>query len=251
MLWVVQQDLFIENRRHDLVSTLDRFSIPYHLVRITADNQIDPEIDHNGAIITNGSIMLSKIAVQRGWQPGSLLNDNFSYEHWYPIFKEHLLNRDAKFTTIAEASFSLDRMFVRPILDDKTFSGKVFGRNEFETMRSESLAGLSRSIKPDTQIMVSSVKNVGQEHRHYIVGGKVVTSSRYKLGGAVNHAEGADPAIVDFAERMAARWSPARAFVLDTYMTNDEIGIVEMGCICNAGLYQADIQKLVAALDAL
>lgn len=39
--------------------------------------------------------------------------------------------------------------------------------------------------------------------------------------------------------------------MLDTYIAGDEIGIVEIGCICHAGFYEANIMKLVNALDSM
>lgn len=53
------------------------------------------------------------------------------------------------------------------------------------------------------------------------------------------------------AARMAGLWQPARAYVLDTYIAGDEIGIVEIGGICHAGFYEADVQKVVMALDGM
>ncbi len=244
MFWVVQEDLYCENRRYDLVSVLERFDLPYQLVSV-ASNSITPEIEYDGKIITNGSIMLSKIAVERGWKPGSLLNDNFNYEMWYPIFKEFLLNKNAVFTTLGEASISKP-MFIRPVLDNKVFNGRVYTHTEFETLRSG-----PTSPKLETQILISTPKTIGMEHRHYIVDGKVVTSSRYKLGKTPNQQEGADQNVLDFVAKIIKIWTPAKAFVLDTYTAGNEIGIVEMGCICNAGLYQADLQKLVIALEEM
>jgi hypothetical protein len=34
-------------------------------------------------------------------------------------------------------------------------------------------------------------------------------------------------------------------------VTGDEMGIVELGCICNAGFYEADVQKIVMALNEM
>ena len=246
MFWVVQEDMFQENRRDDLIKTLDRFDIPYQLVKINDVYEVEPAVHHDGEIITNGSILLSKIAVKNGWSPGSLFNEaNFTYEAWYPHFKPFLLNRDAVFTTISEAAPALERLFVRPLKDDKKFSGRVMTSRKFNDWRARA------NIPQDTEILYSSVKQIGQEHRHYIVDGDVISSSRYKLNGQANYTNNVDDYIVDFAKRMAAIWQPAKAFVLDTYIAGNEIGIVEMGCICHAGLYQSDMQKVVMALDTM
>ena len=245
MFWVVQTDLDQENRRPDLLAALERFGIPHQTVSVSFQGELDPEVTHTGPIITNGSILLSKVAARRGWQPGSMLNDNFSYEVWHPRFRQHLLNSDAVFTTIGDLSPDLEEFFIRPVFDDKTFTGRVLKRSDVP-------AWVERNrLSADTRVLYAPAKRIGQEHRHYIVDGEVVTSSRYRLGGQPNQSPVVEPYIVEFARRMAAIWQPARAFVLDTYVAGDEVGIVEMGCLCNAGLYQADVQKLVMALDSM
>jgi hypothetical protein len=255
MHWVIQEDLFHENGREALLEFLQKMDISHQVVKVVPyDNILIPEVTVTGPIIVNGSILLARIGRERGWEPGGLMNDNFDYRVWYPYFKDHLLNRDAVFTTVAEADPQFedcDYVFVRPVLDSKTFDGQVMTRHEFVTWTAKVLNGDSNFVRPDTEIIHATPKNIGQEHRHFIVNGKVVTSSRYKLNGRLNREAGADDYIVEFANKMAAIYSPAKAFVLDTYVKGDEIGIVELGCICAAGFYKADIQKLVMALDGL
>jgi hypothetical protein len=241
-MWVVQTDLYRKNERDTLLSILERFDISHQTVTLTSDGVLHPEVEHDGSIITNGSIMLSRIARERGWKPGGFLNDNFSYAVWHPHFREHLLNRDAVFTTLGEVDPHLDRFFLRPLADTKVFTGKVFERSDFHP------ADLGPLTTP---VLYASVKALGQEHRHFVVDGRVITSSLYRMGGAVNYGGMVDDVVIAFAERMARLWPPARAFVMDTYVTGDEIGVVELGCIGNAGLYAADLQKLVMALDDL
>jgi hypothetical protein len=228
-----------------------RFDIPYQRVNLSSDRCLIPEIDHDGPIITNGSVLLSKIAVERGWTPGSLLNDNFSYEIWHPILRDYLLNRDAVFTTIRDADPVWDSFFIRPLADSKSFNGKVIGLNQFRLWQQRVVVGNDKSLSPETPMLCAPVRKIGQEIRHYIVDGEVISSSRYKLNGQTSETEVYDSAVLDFARDMATIWSPARAFVLDTYISGTEMGIVEMGCICHAGLYQADVQKVVMSLDGM
>ena len=138
-----------------------------------------------------------------------------------------------------------------PILDNKTFNGRLFTRAEFFKFQQDSINEKSGIPKPSTQILISPPKNIGQEHRHYIVDGEIVTSSRYKLAGQPNFSEGCDEAVLAVVKSAINIWTPSRAFVLDTYIAGDEIGVVEIGCICHAGFYEANIMKLVNALDSM
>lgn len=251
MLWIIQKNLFTENRREDLIQALTRLNINFIMVEVN-NNNITPEIpiDNTQPIITNGSIMLSNIARTRGWNPGSLFNDNFSYDIWSHHYKDMILNNGV-ISTIKDAKFDEDTFFVRPILDNKSFNGRVFSRQEFSKFQQDAINLQFDMPKPDTQIVISKPKTIGQEHRHYIVDGQIITSSRYKLSGQPNFHEGADENVLQVVRDAINIWQPARAFVLDTYIAGNDIGIVEIGSICHAGLYESDLIKLVNALDSM
>lgn len=252
MLWIIQENLDTDNKRDDLINALERLDIPFMTV-VVKNNTITPEIPQNNTlpIITNGSIMLSNIARANNWTPGSFLNDNFSYDVWSTHYEDLLLNKNAIRTSLKDAKFTLDKMFARPILDNKTFNGKVFTKEEFVEFQNKSINQERNAPKAETEILLSIPKKIGQEHRHYIVDGEVITSSRYKFDGQPNFKEGCDDAVLEVVKKAIQIWTPARAFVLDTYIAGDEIGIVEIGGICHAGLYEANIMKLVNALDSM
>jgi hypothetical protein len=252
MLWIVQEDIYARNQQYNLFDALTRLDIPFIKVQVN-NNKIEPDIPagNESQIITNGSIMLSNIGKAKGWEPGSLFNDNFSYKVWAEHYKELLINKNAVVSSLKNAKVHADKIFARPVLDNKSFNGRVFTKEEFLKFQADSVNLNPSSPKPDIEILVSAPKAIGQEHRHYIVDGEVITSSRYKLAGKANFKEGADDAVIDVVKKAIKLFQPARAFVLDTYIAGDEIGIVEIGCICHAGLYDADLIKLVSALDSM
>jgi hypothetical protein len=252
MFWVIQEDLFHENGREELLRVLQKLDIPHQVVKIVPfSHELIPPVEVRDNIIVNGSILLAEIAREKNWNPGSFLNDNFDYRVWYPRLSCYLLNHDAVFTTVERAEPDMDDIFVRPVLDNKSFNGRVMSSNEFYAWQSSIMRGEDSQVFPTTEILYAAPKKIGQEHRHFIIDGAVITSSRYKLNGRLNVSSMVDQRIVDFAARMASIFSPARAFVLDTYIAGSEIGIVEMGCITAAGFYSADIQKLVMALESM
>lgn len=252
MFWVVQKDVHASNARFGLPEALSRLGISFALAEVAGGAIQSPlEIPDGQPVITNGSVMLSRVALERGWEPGSFLNDNFSYKAWSKPYREWLLNRGAAVSALKDARPIGDRFFARPVLDDKTFNGRVFEREEFERFQRASIEGDRWAPRPETQIVMAPAKRIGQEHRHYIVDGEIITSSRYKFAGQPNFREGADDAVLELVARAVERWAPARAFVMDTYIAGDEIGIVELGCVCHAGVYEADLMKLAAALDAM
>jgi hypothetical protein len=252
MFWVVQKDFYAKSRRFDLFDVLERLGIPHAAVDVRA-GLIDPDLgfELGQSVMANGSIMMTRIAAERGWSPGGFVGENFSYARWSHAYGDLLLNKNAKPQALKDAAMMGDSMFARPVLDDKSFNGRVFGREEFLRFQQESVEGRKGAARPETMIVTAEPKFIGQEHRHFIVDGAVVASSRYKLAGKANFSEGADPAVVEVARAAARRWSPARAFVMDTYISKDDIGIVEIGSIGHAGIYEADLPKIVWALDSM
>lgn len=234
------------------MSALDRLGITYLAVQVS-NNTITPDIlvDNNLPIMTNGSIMLSNIAKAREWSPGSFLNDNYSYDIWSTHYQDLILNKNAVICSLKDAKDLPDIFFARPILDSKKFNGKLFTRDEFLQFQQDSLNFKFGKCHPDIKILIAKPKDIGQEHRHYIVDGEIVTTSRYKFAGQPNFKEGCDQAVLDVVQKAVNMWTPSRAFVLDTYISGDEIGIVEVGGICHAGLYEANVMKLVNALDSM
>lgn len=252
MLWVVQEDIHAKNQHYNLFQALERLGIEFVKVKVN-NHKIEPDvpIDETQAIITNGSIMLSNIGKAKGWIPGSLFNEKFSYKVWGKEYEDLLINKNAVVSSLRNATIKNNTVFARPVLDNKTFNGRVFTKEEFLIFQKNSIDLKPGFAHPDTEILISKPKKIGQEHRHYIVDGEIITSSRYKFAGTPNFHEGCDKEVLEVVQKAINKWQPARAFVLDTYISNSEIGIVEIGCICHAGMYHADLIKLVMALDSM
>lgn len=254
MLWVVQKDLRMENRRGALPDILARLGIDFVEVEVSG-NTVAPEVRPapGEAVICNGSVMLSNIAKAKGWIPGSFLNESYDFGVWGrpEAYGQWALNRDAKVSKLGDAKVQGERVFARPVLDNKSFNGRVFEKSEFLAFQRACVEGKPGHASPEIEILTAAPKKIGQEHRHYVVDGRIVSSSRYKLAGTPNFAEGADESVLALVREAIERWVPARAFVMDTYVAGQEVGIVEIGGICHAGVYEADIMKIVCALDSM
>ena len=85
----------------------------------------------------------------------------------------------------------------------------------------------------------------------FVVGGNVVTGSLYKQGNVVRSEELVDRDVLYYTARMAHRWEPAEAFVIDIAKTSDGFKVIEINNINSAGFYAADCQKIVAAIEDL
>ena len=271
MHWVVQNDLFRERGYDHLLETLRRFSIPHTVVKIAPhlhrllpedfdsfaykgelDDAPEAVIDDSGLVMVCGSVTLSKQAHLRGWKPGSFLNENFDYEVWSRTYGDAILNADATVTRF-DAVPKRREFFIRPTLDDKSFAGKTMNWNRYVEWRDDVLAGkdASSAVTPETLVVTAAPKTIQAESRHYVVDGEIITSSVYKRAGRLFASRDVDEGALAFARERIRQWAPARGFVIDVALTEAGYRVVEIGVLNSAGLYDADVSRLVQAMDGM
>ncbi len=271
MLWVIQHNLWKEEGFTSLTNALDRFGCPYEVVKVVPftnrlipvdyDQDIEhledipePTIPSEGLVVVCGSVTLARIAKNRGWTPGSFLNENFDYPKWRANYGAHLLNFDSEVCRFDEVSFtSSESLFVRPCKDTKAFCGQIFEKDEFEKWRDDVLVlstGHS-TLRADTRVAVAPPKQICREFRFFVVDKVLVTQSQYKLGNRVVLDPAVEPDIIAFAQEMVDMWQPSRAFVLDIALTDKGFKIVEINNLNSAGFYACDVMKIVAAVESM
>lgn len=253
MYYIIQENTFREENYDILVETLERYELPYEIVKVRPFLEyFEFETDRKD-IFCFGSVKMSRLATKYGWFPGSLLNENHDYRVYSKYYKENLLNYDSIIQKFGD-DISLDIFFARPCEDTKTFTGKVFTReSQLEFKENFIKSGQESSLTNDTEIQVSSVKDVTKEFRFWIVGGDVITGSLYRNGYWVNYSNIVDEGALDFCKEMVKIYQLAEAFVMDIceVIINEEIEykIIECGCINSAGFYKANMPKLIEAIE--
>lgn len=270
MHWILQENMFRENEWDNLVSTLERFDIPYSVHKvIPCIGELVPEArPQHPYVVCFGSYSMRHLAKKMGWTPGvfDLFDQNFAVQrqHWGRM----MLNYDS---VIAEfKNVHLDETaFVRPIDDSRYFAGKVFEPEEFNdwvhrvaVLRED----CGNSLTGETLIQVCKPKKIYAEYRFWIVDGQVITSSLYKRGNRVVFDSHVDDHVHRFVDEVLRTedqqkditlsvvprgWMPARAFVLDVCETPEGMKIVEINTINSAGFYAADVTRLVLAIDQM
>ena len=253
MYYIVQQNTFKEENYDNIIIALERLELPYEIVDVFPyTDDIDIKTDRTD-IFPFGSLKLARISNELGWKPGSQMNDNHDYLVYKDYYKENLLNYDSKIIKFGDKDFfSVDPFFARPTKDTKVFTGAVFDMGTWEEMRDRKLTdGHSTILDKDTEIQISSVKNIQQEIRFWIVKGEIVTASQYKLGKRACCDSNVDIAAYDYCKEMIKLFQLNDAFVMDVCMVDYEYKIVECGCINCAGFYHSDLQKLIMKIEEL
>lgn len=253
MYWILQRNLFREEGFARLVDTLERYGLPYSLhTPFHGELDCEPPIPEGEKVIVMGSYALADIARKRGWTPGAFITDDLDYRtqlgHWGAL----MFNADAVFCQLGEVQPQENPFFIRPARDSKMFTGQVMDWPSFQEWIKVATTDSSwGKVVLSAEVMVCAPKKIVAEYRTWVVDKKVVTSSGYKRGSRAFAWANIDPMIEWFAAGIAETWSPAPAYCLDLFQTENGLFIGEVNCINSAGFYEANIGKLVEALEDL
>ena len=201
-----------------------------------------------------GSVRLAHIASKRGWNPGSLYNLNHDMMVYGEKYGEHMLNHDGFFCNFSDDFEPPSPIFfVRPCADTKAFTGQLFFQkdswNDFASSLLSKRSPVS-TLSESTKIQVCKRKDIYREIRTWVVDGRVIDASQYRIGSKTIYAHCSEPEVLDFAQRMVDIYQPAKAFVLDVCMTSDGMKVVEVNCINCSGFYDVNMQKLLSEVHS-
>lgn len=251
MNYLIQENLFREEGHAKLVNCLEKFNIYYELISVLPfiDEVEFKTTDKN--VFVFGSLKLARLSKKYGWEPGALITDNHDYNVYSKYYKENLLNYDSiVFKFGDDFEWEYDQQFIRPCLDSKVFTGKVFDEEEWPAYRERMLTnGHNTSLTKDTLIQVAKPKKLTQEVRCWVVNDKVVTQSTYRRGSFLVYDNIVDTDAIEFAQQMVDIFQLAETFVIDVGLTSEGWKIIECGSTSCAGFYDADMQKLIMALE--
>jgi len=262
LYWVIQEGFSTEVGMVELVDILDRNRFPYSMVKtIPFIGEIVPDLELSDykQVICFGSYSMRHTCNAKGWKPGVFDMEFGAEQIYHNSWKRYLLNHDfyeCDFDTVCLYTdhMGYDIFFCRPVNDSKVFAGGIFHYDEMKEWIG--LVGQldydATSLRCDTRCIVSSVKEIHAEYRLFVIGGKVVTASQYKIGGRVQYSNIVDADILEFGQ-MLVNMEPnfGMAYCLDLCRVESGIKIVEVNTINSAGFYYGNVAKIVASLEEL
>lgn len=256
MHYIIQDGLLNNTHHVKLVEYLERRGLSYERVRFMPfTHEIEFTTDRKDVWVF-GSTNMAVASAKFGWNPGTMYNDNHDFELHLKKYGTNMLNHDGHvigFTDPLPEDIGDENglFFARPTKDTKIFTGQVFDKDSWEHYVNEVYDNKATvCITGESKILLCTAKNIQQEIRCWIVDGKVATASLYRMGGrSLKKNYDGETAAIDFANSMAQIFQPARAFVMDICLSDDEYKIVEINAINGAGFYEANMGKLVEALE--
>lgn len=255
--WAVQTNLgeipAIEKLKQACEDTENVF-VPFQAIPFCDDL---PDLPTNKPTVFYGSTnVIHRIHKSGLWNPGTFFNEeNFNFSTWSKRYK--CLNAYGHTMTLARMVLYFkclyvrdDReFFIRPVADDKAFSGTVMNAGEITEWVGD-LAGCdSPQVSPDTVIMFANPIVIKAEWRVFIVNGRVSTASRYRVNHELNTSPSVPLDVLCFAKEQAQLFQPASVFTMDIAHSGRELYVIEVNCFNSSGFYDSNVSALVGDIS--
>lgn len=259
MQWLIKRGFENDIKYIELCEDLKRLGIthtfcnviPFSEDGLTLESELTDE-----PLFSYGSYTLSKIVKARGYKPGSFVSKDINFDSLKEIYGAELLNYDMVIGKIKDIEPTSNMFFVRPMEDSKSFTAKVMHISEYNKFKENVLnlgEGFS-TVNKDTEILISSQKEIVSEIRFFIVDRKIATYSVYKVGDEVIYLALVDDYIKDYVKSIIENHKqPDLAYVLDVAVIEKNGNLVpkilEINSINSSGLYAIDTQKFIMAIE--
>lgn len=247
--WVVQSNSLKVGQVLPLVMALRELGEPFVDVGLDFQSGLMSPVEGTD-LIPYGSTHLVKIAQAESWRHLYFDEATFNVSAW----SQHhpaMLNADARVMTLAEAATiapSSEKWFIRPLNDLKAFAGHVISSDDLIAWVRRLQVG-DCEIDETCLVAISEPKVIQMEWRYFIVGGRIVTGSIYRLRGQPSTIRETDAAVIAEAQALADHWLPHECCCMDVALYNDEPRVVEFNVINASGFYNHDVTQFAQSLS--
>ena len=253
-LWLIQSNLINKEENKRLIASLKKYNCDYKLVKIIPFQGLEKNPPYLQNIIVYGSTSMINEAIKLGIKP-LYYNPSINYRTYLKRYEGMMLNSDCLIVKLGEIFNGFlsnyvpfkgnNNYFLRPIDDSKLFCGGIFNKEESSKLIDTLLNDRNCSI--DKEIVVSIPKNIEAEWRLFVIGGDIVTGSRYRINGKLNTSTDIPKEVISFANKVIKKYNPYFAYTLDIGLYKDEYKVIELGCFNSSGFYLSSTDKIIEA----
>jgi len=254
--WILQNNLIKESDFIEIKSALKADNITYEDVRVIPFSDELPLIDKSDSlkVFYGSTTLIMNAYLDEHFKEGIFYDKEvFSMKNYFDKWGQHMLNYDSSILTfydILNGNFENTNWFVRPIYDDKSFSGKVMTYEEIVEFESSLKESNNQYLNEDTLVAISKPKTIEKEWRHFIVDKNVISSCRYAAFGELSKSNVDVPdSLISFVHDRCQEYAPNDIFVMDTAIYNGNFKIVECNCFNDTGFYTHGIQLIIREIN--
>ena len=254
--WVIQEKPFKEDLTC-LKEEIIKQGHSLYLIEYTpfVEEQKFPKLCEN--TVFYGSLeMAAKLKRQTNWLGLFCDLEKFKCTTYYPELSEFCLNfpysilplgdfdrlRNYLFNSLGVSN----SLFIRPNNGFKQFTGGVI--DEKESLE-HFLCG-SHFFKNDL-VLVAKPTKIWREWRLVACNKKIITASQYQKYGLLEKEMGCPPEVLELGNRIANKWQPEQAFIIDIAETHDGYYLLELNSFSCSGLYECESREIVRKVSQL
>lgn len=252
--WVVQSNLGNTQDIATIEQACAELGLACTLVKAIPFSTELPDIPSTQPTIFYGSTnFVTNAHRSKQWQPCAFFDEDlFRFSVVHQHYGDAVINTDAVLTTM-EAFVQRDypstqEFFIRPDNDLKAFGGSLFTFGAFQEWVTK-LAQGDFELGLNTPIIMAKPKVLEHEWRLFIVDGKVISGSHYRSYGDLVVLPEVPQKVIQFAEQLAQKWSPAPIFVMDIAQCKGKLGVLEINGFNSSGFYASDIKAIIKAVS--
>ena len=139
MHWLLQRKFEYDKNYLGLIENLERMEIPHTYCKVVpfTDDGIEYETEppnEGTRCFASGSYTLAKIA-KKYYEPGSYISPQLNMDNLYIHFKNEMFNDDLLFGSLDEIEPGIEKFFIRPVEDTKSFTGQIMTSFELEEFK--------------------------------------------------------------------------------------------------------------------
>lgn len=249
--WIMQQNLVTEPKKWTYA--LEALGSKWKPIEIIPFSGDVPDVEVDGPALVYGSTTLIRGSKKKNWNPGTFFDPaNFKSTLWNLRYGGFMLNYDGYATTLKDLQENCpEDMFIRPNDDMKDFSGSRIDKAELNSFYERVSYG-GYMFDTSLEVFVAPIKSIQKEWRCFIVDGRCVASSQYRLKHMLLKNPNVPIEVINFANEMATMWSPEKAFVMDICEDYDgNLRVLELNCFNASGVYECNVIEIVKAVEAL
>lgn len=257
--WIVQDNLgstsFTADEIKKACQNEGQTYLPIQVIPFSNELPEIPKIDGKFVLYGRTTLMLNAFA-NDFWKQGLFFTPElFTPECYKKHYGEMMLNCDAfviKFRDVCEIRDGQlnpmpmeSKFFVRPNDDLKLFPSGVYTLNDLNEMMNNATEDLTEPVNLNTEISISSVKNINREWRLIMVDGRFITGSQY----LPQMASVVPTEVIEIAETAATIWTPAPVFVMDVADDGGNFKIIECNCFNGSGFYKSNLDLVIRTVS--
>lgn len=205
-------------------------------------------------LITNKNLILENVSIDNysKFLKGIYYNSEKFDQKNYSKLNLPLLNSDVEIyfvKDILHVDFGQD-VFIKPSNDRKSFNAQFVEKGSTLYTEINNSMYQSHYINDICLVSKSIFNSIDRECRFFVVNGKVITGSHYRIKNKTTYKEiNINDDIWNVANEYSTLYSPESMFVIDIAQVNNKYMIVEYNCLNASGLYHSDTKKLFNVIN--